>query len=66
MNQQLGIYLAVAFLSLVGLFNMVYALSNFKKRRARKGILWFRFIFGFFVFGLAAFLGYELIWIRLA
>jgi hypothetical protein len=42
---------------------MTYAMSNFWKRKAGKGKLWFRFILGFLIFLISLGFGYLFIWL---
>lgn len=65
MNEKIAAYLAFIFLFLVGVFNIVFVLSNLKKRKAKKALLWLRLIGGVLILlGSLAF-GYYFIWMKL-
>lgn len=64
MNQKFASYLAFIFLASVGLFNMVFAMSNMWKRKAKKGWLSFRLIIGFLILCISVVFGYFFIWLK--
>lgn len=65
MNEKIAAYLGFIFLFLVGIFNIVFVLSNLKKRKVKKGLLWLRFIAGFLVLLISGAFGYYFIWMKL-
>ena len=60
MNEKIATYLALIFLLGVGFFNVVYVLSNLRKRKVRKLWLWLRMIGGLIVLGICAYFIYRM------
>lgn len=64
MNQKIAIYLAFAFILGAGLFNMTFVANALRKRKAKKGFLYFRLFLGFLIFAIGLAFGYYFIWMR--